>query len=262
MANDTVSQTYLFPVCKEILRKEVKPIHYKELTQLALGVMGIDENSVNMFREIEDVREQFAKKNGIRYIGNPFCMFYLDSWVTSQTLLNIEEPYQLAANIKNSLRACYEGILRSPYMLNKNNLSPENHAMKIARGLLTEHHVTGWFKANWPEFVLDPDNIGKWQMPCSHDFKLNLNGNTILVDVAGPNYNHIFQLVKGKRPTDIHICAGITDNDENIVIYGYIGGKQFTNGVPADETQSIQRMIFYLNVLKLGLDYQVFKDGN
>lgn len=262
MANDTISQSHLFPICRDILQEQIRPLYYRDLTKLALNRLGVQEESISMFREIEDVREQFAKKDGVGYIPAPYCVFYLKSWVTPQaTLFNKYEPLILASNVRDSLRACYEAIMRTPYMINKYNIPFEKRAMKRARGLLIEHHITGWFRQNWPDFVLEPDNAGLWEKPCSHDFKLKLLDRIVLVDVTGENFRHEFGgYTAGKNPTDIHICAGLTDTDDEIVIYGYIGGSQFTKGVSAIETQPIQRMIFYLNVLKLGLDYELFKE--
>lgn len=259
MANDTISQTVLFPVCRTILFEEVRPMHYRELTDKALSRLSVDKADLNIHRQIEDVREQLPKHDGIAYVGNPYCVMYLKVFVSPPTLLNNITPLVIAANINDSIRACYEAILRSSSMVNKFNIPIETRAKKRARGLVTEHHIVGWFKTHWAELVLDPDNIGLWDKPCSHDFKLKLPTGITMVDVAGEDYRHEFGLTPGKKPTDIHICAKITDTDDCIVVYGYVGGRQFSNGVLAEETQPIQKMIFYLNCLKYGYDYSLFK---
>jgi hypothetical protein len=146
-------------------------------------------------------------------------------------------------------------------MQNKGNIPFEDRAKARARGLLTEQHVVGWFKRQWPDQFEEPDNLGQWQKPCSHDFKLHLREGTVLVDVAGENRNHEFHLTPGKSITDLHVYAAMDDTDNNIALYGFRRGVDWHGVVLPEWTQPIQRLIFRLNVEKAGLDITKFRNG-
>ena len=104
--------------------------------------------------------------------------------------------------------AVYEQKMRAPYMFTK---FADNAARKAGqiRGLVVEHHVSGWFKLNFPKHYLEPNNYQKWTEICSHDFKLKFNSRTIFVDVSGPKKDGSFGSydMKPKTGVDYHILC-------------------------------------------------------
>lgn len=80
---------------------------------------------------------------------------------------------------------------RAPYMLTKFADNAARRAGQI-RGLVIEHHVSGWFKSNYPAYYLEPDNYRQWTKICSHDFKLKINLKVHFIDVTGPKKDGSF----------------------------------------------------------------------
>ena len=66
--------------------------------------------------------------------------------------------------------ALNEQKMRSPHMITKFANSAARRAGQI-RGLVIEHHVSGWFKENYPEHYKEPDNYQKWTEICSRSTK-------------------------------------------------------------------------------------------
>lgn len=104
--------------------------------------------------------------------------------------------------------ALYEQRMRAPHMITKYANTPARKAGQI-RGLLIEHHISGWFKKNYPEYYEDPDNYKQWTKICSHDFKLKLKDKIIYIDVTGPRKDGTFgsYTSKPKYGVDYHIIA-------------------------------------------------------
>jgi len=264
LVSQVLSQPLIFMECRKVLDEQIAPIHYADLTKLAIHRLGYSEDEINMFKQKEDVRQWLPGKYDVGYIKHPHYVMYLKSWVSyavQYSLLNSQNPYIIPANLNDSWKACEELLLRYPYLQNKFNKEPEQLAHDRAKGYLIEFHVTGWFKSKWPEFVQEPKNFRLWSEPCSHDFKLALPGITRLVDVMGPNHDGEWSLVKGKNPTDIHLIADIDTNKNAVVIEGYKGGEDFNGHISKYNTKPIQWMIFYLNALSNDIPYQVFFDN-
>ncbi len=100
-------------------------------------------------------------------------------------------------------RALEEQRRRAPHMLTKF----AHNAVRVAgqmRGLIIEHHVSGWFRENYPERFLEPDNYRKWERVCSHDFKLNTPIGLLLIDVSGPKKDGSFGAYPFKPRCDVH----------------------------------------------------------
>lgn len=104
--------------------------------------------------------------------------------------------------------ARYEQEMRAPHMLTKFANNAKRKAGQI-RGLIIEHHVSGWFKANYPNSYENPDNHEKWTQWCSHDFKLTINNNILNIDVTGPRADGSFGSYsqKPKNGVDYHIMC-------------------------------------------------------
>lgn len=100
---------------------------------------------------------------------------------------------------------------RAPFMLTK---FVDNDARKAGqiRGLVIEHHVSGWFKNQYPDYYSEPDNYRQWTEICSHDFKLQINFTLHFIDVTGPKKDGSFGSYanKPKAGVDYHIlCAAL-----------------------------------------------------
>ena len=115
---------------------------------------------------------------------------------------------KISFNKKWYENALHEQKMRSPYMITKYTNSPARISGQI-RGLVIEHHVSGWFKKHYPDYYEEPDNYQKWKEICAHDFKLKINGKILYIDVSGPRKDGTFgsYLSKPKSGVDYHIIA-------------------------------------------------------
>lgn len=97
---------------------------------------------------------------------------------------------------------------RAPYMVTKFSNNAARKAGQI-RGLVIEHHVSGWFRDNFPQQYLEADNYRKWTIMCSHDFKLKIGTNLYNIDVTGPKKDGTFGSYdqKPKHGVDYHIMC-------------------------------------------------------
>ncbi len=104
--------------------------------------------------------------------------------------------------------AIQEQKMRSPYMRTKFADSEARREGQI-RGLVIEHHVSGWFKQNFRRYYLEPDNYKQWTKMCPHDFKLKINGKIYRIDISGPRKNGTFGTYSEKPHygVDYHILA-------------------------------------------------------
>ena len=258
MADDTVPMPTIFPACRKVAEEMMMPLHYTKLTLRALERLHISVSSLNLKRQREDVREKLLKKGGygFGYIGSPSCLAYLKEWLAQETMLNPCPPVVIRITACASLEAAFQGRMRK--YIDKTNAPKEIIEGARIRGLFIEHQVRFWFKSRWAEMVLPPDNEGKWDVPCSHDFKLKVDGHTFLVDIAGPKRNGVYGKPAGggKQATDIHILASVDKDD--VLMHGFITRGEFKDALFEWESHPIARMVFWLNCNKLGIDYGLF----
>jgi len=258
----------VFDACYQVLIADVRAYHYVELTEAAFELIGADKAHVHWKKQIEDVREKLAGKPGrrekwgtIRYTWDPLCMVVLSSWLPpgAQSLLcNEDPPIIVRANAAASIRATFEALMRAPHMIQKTNASPEAVAMGRARGLQIEHAISSWFKDRWPMFYREPDNYDRFNAWCSHDFKLDVEGRVMLVDVAGPDSSGLYRNPgSGKKPVDLHVLGNVAG--DHFVIDGLVTGKEYgareRKPIPLSSMMSAQRLAFFLNCRKLGHDH-------
>ena len=260
MANDTISMTDLFPKCISVLRDQLVPMHYRALTELALNRLERPIESVNYLRQIEDVREKLleAGRLGTRYTGAPLYLAYMDEWVSRPTaplLFNPSEPVVIPADIFESEDAMVSGLFRRDYMITKTDAPLKRRYKALARGLIVEQHVAKWFECQWPAFYIHPDNYEQWEKPCDHDFKLELGGRIIPVDVAGQHLNGMYGRSAAKKATTLHLIA--SSERDGIYLHGFKRGKDFVEVFDEWATNPIQCLIVYLNCLAKGIDYAV-----
>ncbi|MCZ2102292.1 MAG: hypothetical protein LC107_12245 [Chitinophagales bacterium] len=100
---------------------------------------------------------------------------------------------------------------RAPHMMTKFADTDARKAGQI-RGLVIEHHVSGWFKDQYPHHYREADNYRQWTQFCSHDFKLVIHPNLYNIDVSGPKKDGSFGSYKLKPNTNVHfhiLCAAL-----------------------------------------------------
>ena len=76
MANDMIPMREMFNACSQVLDRELTPIHYKTLTEMALRELGVSPTFVDIQRQIEDVREKMlcTGRFDTVYVPSPFCL--------------------------------------------------------------------------------------------------------------------------------------------------------------------------------------------
>lgn len=269
MANDTVSMSVIFPVCRDVLQKLLLPIHYAKLTKLALQEIGVDANSVNMKRQIEDVREKLEKKVtlGVFYTGRPLCVAGLKSWFEDRQMhlfnLDVVNPVVIPGCATSGTEGAFEALMRFPHMMQKSkSASPEARAMGCARGMIIEKHVFNWFSANWNGFIFPPDNDGKYTAHCDHDFKISAPPRgDILIDVWGPDYRGVYVKPKRKKHTHLHLQCRISDDKKNVIWDSVVSGSLYKSDktVFPEAGMSPRRMVVWLNCMRDNLAYGEIK---
>ncbi|MCS6929769.1 MAG: hypothetical protein NZM43_09755 [Saprospiraceae bacterium] len=106
------------------------------------------------------------------------------------------------------IRAEEEQRMRAPHMMTKFIYNDVRLAGQL-RGLVIEHHVSGWFRQHYPSCFVEPDNYQRWKEVCSHDFKLITPTGLLHIDVSGPRKDGSFgsYALKPKQGVDYHILC-------------------------------------------------------
>lgn len=101
-----------------------------------------------------------------------------------------------------------EQHFRAPHMKTKFADSDVRWAGQM-RGLIIEHHVSGWFREHYPNYYVEPDNYRQWTRVCSHDFKLKTPTGLLYLDVSGPRKDGTFGSYnqKPRSGVDYHILC-------------------------------------------------------
>ena len=264
MANDVLPMDVVFDACYQVLLRRITPIHYAELTEVALGDLGISKRDVHWTRQIEDVREKMllAGRFDTFYVNKPYCLGAIRWWFDDRQL-RLTHPTDgvwIAGSAKLGADGAFEALMRDPYMKVKTVAPREKVARTRANGLVAEKHVADWFKTNWPELYLPPDNENVWQSPCSHDFKLKIRGKVFLVDVTAKKLSGKYgNPGKGKKKVDFHLVCEIAG--KNVLWKSVFTGSNYDTEIYPD-VNGIQpeRMIAWLNCVNQGLDYKAIKE--
>lgn len=265
MGLDTLPFPTIFPVCVDILRENLIPTHYVELTKAALLKLGLTPNDVNWQRQIEDVREKLLQAGRYEtfYIGDPYCLGGLRWWFeTGQLrLLHPTQGITIPGNAQSGVNGAFEALMRFPeYKIKNPNAPLENRTYTCARGLVLQEHISDWFKQKWPKFWLPPENHKQWKTGCSHDFRLNIDGDIIKIDVSGPRLNGTFgNPGNGKHLTDFHLICEIIGQD---VLWRDIRrGTEYQSILFPEAGICPERLVVWLNCLKHNIDYKAIKSN-
>lgn len=252
----------LFDAVDLAMDTEMRPLHYADLTALAIDSLGIRRSEIEFWRVKEDVREKMLeadwKQRGYLYLGKPDCYALKKSWLPGTQLTLFPDELVVAGSAKAGVQAAFDGLMRSPYMISKTSAPREAIMAGRARGLVIESHVRAYFKNRWPQFYHEPDNHNDWTSPCNHDFKLELGGRVFEVDVFGPNVRDEFKNPGGgKRPAHLHIAARLGDDSVSMkgVFTGTLFGSRDKQIIPFHRAMSPRRLVFWLNCAKFGHDH-------
>ena len=267
VAQAVLPMPVIFSKCHEVLRESIRPLHYADLTEMALNGLGITKDQVDWNKQREDVREKMliAGQHKSSYIGKPHCLAYLLDWIPcGQLRLNVcDESIPLSSSWITANKAFYEFAMRTAYMEDKTKIASQSDIfLRRFRGLHGERIVVNWFENTWPQFYLPPENEGQWERWCSHDFKIKSKNRVFEVDVAGSRHDGLYYRPRGKHAVDIHIFWNESTEHDGIEVQGFRPGKEFSGEFAIFETRPISHLIFWLNCLEMNLDYSIFKKNN
>ena len=253
-----LSMRDLFPACVNVLAQELRPIHYADLTRLALAKLGIREHQVTFRKEIENVREKLlmAEQYGTFYAGAPTFAGALRHWFVSDAQVSMSLDYiEIPGSAQAGIDGAFDALMRAPYMIVHNRSLENTEMLNKARsgGIVLEKHITRWFKANFPDFYGDPDNAGIWTRPCSHDFTLTVNGRRFLIDVAGPDARGQYGRRGRKHPTDLHVICRVAG--DCCLFEGVVRGDGFNASIDPLSIFSPTAFLVWLNCARSGIPY-------
>jgi len=239
------------------------PLHYTEITRLALRIHGKnpDDMDPQVFKDqAEDIREKvlLAQQHGTSYVGLPFYMGILREWIEhtakQKTLFNKEAwSHIIHGSASAGMSAGVSLGMRLRHMTVRSGALDHVRVAAAAGGLVVEAHVSEYFRKMWPGFWRPPDNEGIWRTGCWHDFKLELPSDLWLVDVLGPELRSGIYNLRTKKPVDLHLAAKITGRD--VLWQGWRQGKTMREPLPGEGFMAPSRLIVALNCAREGIDW-------
>lgn len=247
-----VTMPELFPACVRVLRRELRPLHYRTLTNLAYAELGRVRNGER--RPEEDVREKLLQShNRGTFYATPYGV--LREWFDPpDAALPLEvRAITIAGSAYLGYLACREALMRSEHMLQKTNAPKERLMQGRASGFAIQQHVTAWLQEGWPELYREASNHGVWTRPARDDCRIAGGGKTYDVDVAGPHLNGKFGPSRGKEKADVHILARLAGR--NVEVCGWLPGRWFEGELDAEDAWRIDSLCVFLNCLREGIDY-------
>jgi len=264
VANDVVPMPKLFQACSKVLDDNKRPMHYRGLTLAGLQKLGRSKEGVNWTRQIEDVREKMleAGQYGTFYLGKPYCLAAKRDWfITDRFFAPIGQSQRISIDPGLIETVTFEALMRQPYMQKKNPFANEGRRLAaLAKGLAIEAPVKQFFREQWPDFYLQPDNEGKWTIPCDHDFWLLVDGYRWKIDVCGPNqYEEYRNPGQGKKSVAFHLLCR---RESGYIIWEAVHkGENFQGTVTLENAISPLVFIVFLNCYKYGVPYDELKQA-
>lgn len=263
--NDVLPMTEMFRVCSQVLDDSRCPLHYRELTRLALRRMNRDEHHVDFGRQVEDVRQKMleAGRHETFYAPKPLCLGAKREWFSAdgqQLLIAPDLQVEIPPSIPAAIEGATEAILRSPHMVQKKKYArPEVVARARAGGLVIEALVKSYFRREWPDAFVPPDNDGQVERWCDHDFKLRINGAVLKFDVANPSLDGEWRVSEGKRSTDFHLRCRLREG--RVVWESIVPGALYASNPRPWLLVAPLRLVVRLNCEKHGVDYALISNA-
>lgn len=258
MIDVSPSMTLSFPSAVEVLRESMTPMHYKQLTVRVCKKLGISPApSVVLDKMAEDIREKLlaAERLGTFYVGAPFFCAGLTSWFRQELMVTPEDHVVIPPSMLAARVGAIDALNRAPFMIQKTNSSQDRLNRGRMEGKILEEQVSHYFRSNWPDFYLPPDNSGNFKRFCFHDFKLKVGNKTILYDVAGPGLDGTYRASTGKKPVDIHLLARF--DGDSVRWESVVRGKDYEGDLIPETGISPVRYAVYLNCIHNNFPYQL-----
>ena len=261
--DNTLPDNVLFPECSAVLDEYVTPLHYKDLTRMAVERLGYNLDGLNKMRQVEDVRERFPRAcrrdYGVLYTGAPQCLMVKRHWfpVVKPMLFNadsVDRPMVMPSDFRISIEGAAEALSRAPYMQAHGSDADVRNLLR-ARGLMIEAHIKNWFRKQYPRYYREPSNHRQWTKPASEDFLLYLGGAYVKVDVATPGRDGRYG--SPKNPADLHFLCR---HEGNLIIWeGVVTGKTWKELMKftSESTMSPYVILARLNCQVANIDYSV-----
>lgn len=251
----------LFPACLKVLARELRPLHYADLTERAMKSCGIPQPRLSPWfgKNIENVREKLllAGQHGTFYTGKPLYAGAFRSWFMSDAQLTITLDYvEIAGSARAGVDGAFEALMRAPHMVIHNpGLANTERLNRIrSSGLVLEKHVSQWFERHYPDFYAEPANKGSWTQPCSHDFRLSVHGRTFAIDVAGPDEGGNYGRRGRKHPTDLHFICRL--QGDHCAWEGVVRGEGYKQDIDPSSIFSPTAFLVWLNCAKHNINYE------
>lgn len=255
-----IPMSELFPRVHDILWRMLRPMHYRDLTKQALEELDYPESE--LYRAKEDVREKLleAGQRGLGYFGRPHCLGYAKAWFEKTTPGFFNETHEgivLPVSASAAKDAGKELAMRKDFLRTK-HADSERRWEGASRGFVIEKIVSDYFRREFPEQFKGPDNEGKWESYCNHDFKLLVNGIWCEFDVAGPDGEGRFGNVTSKPKCPFHLIAEFTDDGWSVILRGWKKGADFCQQKFSSwETLPICRLVVSLNCEKYRIPIEI-----
>lgn len=279
---DVISQSILFPACVDVLERDLLPLHYKDLVLQAIRYLGLREEDYHITKMAEDVRQWLPKRfPAVYYTGSPDYMMMMRYWLISQTqrAFNFLEPIAVPTSAKAAFNGSFDALLRARWTQAKKEERTGGDPRKKpfsqwdrpdwrryiqicerqAKGKTIEAQFVQWCRGRWPELILDPENAGEYDKPCSHDFRIQSPfGNVVEVDVAGEGiFGEYGSTPYGKSKADIHVCCRLDHKSDAVIFDGFQSRKSFGEFVSREYTVAPQVFIVWMNCWQKGIRYGV-----
>lgn len=280
MRPDIVPQGLLFPAAVEVLERAMQPLHYTELTRLAVEKLALEPGSLAMHKVAEDVREQLllAGRYETFYLGQPHCLGGLKRWFGGpQESMNFDR-FAISPNSWSCALGSFEALMRHPFTLNKKSgrnafgIEAEERSdvdwrqirevcWNRASGYVIEYQVSEYIRKRYPTLYLDAENAGKYKKPCSHDFRIQTRNHIITVDVAGRRRDGRYGKPWLKGAADMHLLCSLEERDGVVYVEGWQTGGQFGEWKYPEQCKSPLRFFVWLNCERDGLPYMKLHDA-
>ena len=255
LSTKPVSMAELFPACVEVLRSDLYPMHYRELTKQAIQRLQ-PQSKINLFRSAEDVREKLlqAHRMGTFYAPHAGYLGAMQSWFPSRQMTLNFDFIAIPSNLKAAIDGGFEAVMRLPHMKTKVINSPGRY-LACVRGQILEKHVAYWFESSYAEYYSPPPNANDWRKGCDHDFILTIPSvGELKIDVMGADKNGEYKTPQGKPKTSVHLLCRAMPN--SVLWEGCVRGSQLKSSVIPANTFSPVCFLVWLNCQIRGIDYQ------